>query len=73
VVEGEGDLVIGRIKKIPTEELVERLRMIGRLIGFTRQLDVYLRDDGLVEQCLEAFMEGRSYAGEPEWRQQEER
>ena len=57
VVEGKGDLVIGRIKKINREIMEKRLAMVGRLIGFTRQLDIFLRDDSLVTQCLARFME----------------
>ena len=57
--EGSADLVIARIKKMPYEVAVERLRMIGRLIGFTRQLDVLLRDDRLVERLAASFNEGR--------------
>jgi len=59
VVELKGDLVIGRIKKISSGDMVERLGMIGRLIGFTRQLDIFLKNDSLVEQCVQSFMEGR--------------
>jgi pyruvate, water dikinase len=62
VVDASGDLVIGRVNKIPFEATIERLRMIGRLIGFTRQLDVLLRDDRLVEQYANSFMEGRYFA-----------
>jgi pyruvate,water dikinase len=62
VVEGKGDLVIARIKKISLETMVQRLEMIGRLIGFTRQLDIYLKDDSLVERCVERFMRGESNA-----------
>jgi pyruvate,water dikinase len=57
VVEGRGDLVIGRIKKISRVTMVERLRMIGRLIGFTRQLDILLKDDSLVDYCVDSFMQ----------------
>ena len=56
VVEGQGDLVIGRIKKIPAQDMKNRLRMIGGLIGFTRQLDIALRDESSVESCIEKFM-----------------
>ncbi len=59
VVGGAGDLVIGRVKKIPCDAMVDRLRMIGRLIGFTRQLDILLRDDGLVDRFVSSFMEGK--------------
>lgn len=58
VTEGAGDLVIGRFSKMPFEATVERLRMVGRLIGFTRQLDVHLRDDRLVERLANSFKEG---------------
>jgi pyruvate,water dikinase len=61
VVEGRGDLVIGRIKKISHRVMIEQLKMIGRLIGFTRQLDIFLRDDRLVEQFVDNFLEGRYY------------
>jgi pyruvate,water dikinase len=56
VTEGRGDLVIGRIKKISRHEMVTRLRMIGRLIGFTRQLDILLRDDALVDLSVSRFL-----------------
>lgn len=59
VTEGKGDLVIGRIKKISRDEMVDRLQVIGRLIGFTRQLDILLRDDGMVDRCVRSFFEGR--------------
>ena len=62
VTEGTGDLVIGRIKKISRYEMVTRLRMIGRLIGFTRQLDILLRDDGLVDHSVNQFL-GQVYDG----------
>jgi pyruvate,water dikinase len=59
IVGGAGDLVIGRVKKIPEDAMVDRLRMIGRLIGYTRQLDILLRDDGEVERFVSSFMEGK--------------
>lgn len=59
MTEAKGDLVIGRIKAIPAAEIEERLRMIGRLIGCTRQLDVFLRDDDAIERCVNRFMTGQ--------------
>jgi pyruvate,water dikinase len=58
VVGGAGDLVIGRVKKIPFEGMVERLRMVGRLIGYTRQLDILLRDEASVGRFVRSFLEG---------------
>ena len=63
MVEGTGDLVVGRVKKISREAMVERLRMLGRLIGFTRQLDVVLRDDAIVERCAASFLDGSYSVG----------
>jgi pyruvate,water dikinase len=70
VTEGSGDLVIGRIKKISRDEMADRLRMTGRLIGFTRQLDILLRDDALVDVSVDQFL-GQVYdetAGSSVWR-----
>ena len=55
-VESKGDLIIARIKKITREIMGEKLRLIGRLIGFTRQLDVLLRTDGDVGFFEEQFL-----------------
>jgi len=57
VTETKGDLVIGRIKKLALPEMEDRLRILGKLIGFTRQLDVSLRDDFSVESCITRFMD----------------
>jgi pyruvate,water dikinase len=57
VVERKGDLVVGRVKKLILSEMEIRLCMIGKLIGFTRQLDISLRDDAAVEYCIHRFME----------------
>ena len=60
VVEGKGDLVIGRVRNIDQGGMHERLLMIGRLIGFTRQLDILLRTDDLVERYASRFLSGRN-------------
>jgi ActR/RegA family two-component response regulator len=60
VTEGREDLVIGRVKGISSELMGERMRMLGKLIGFTRQLDIFLRNDGLVDRYVERFMGGAS-------------
>ncbi|MFH1609250.1 MAG: PEP/pyruvate-binding domain-containing protein [Candidatus Bipolaricaulota bacterium] len=60
VVEGRGDLVIGRTRGLRPEVMVERMRMVGRLIGYSRQLDIYLRDDDRIDEYLERFLNGDS-------------
>jgi len=58
VVEGRGDLVIGRTRGLTAEHMLERMRMLGRLIGYTRQLDIHLRSDRRIDEYLERFLEG---------------
>jgi pyruvate,water dikinase len=57
MVEARADLVYGRIKKIPADAMLAKLEMIGRLIGFTRQLDILLRDDSLVDRYVGKFLQ----------------
>ena len=33
--------------------------MVGRLIGFSRQLDILLRDDRTVDRLVDAFLRSR--------------
>jgi pyruvate,water dikinase len=54
-VETKGDLVIARIKKIDAPNMEERFRLLGRLIGFSRQLDILLRSEGDIEFYVERF------------------
>jgi len=55
-VEGKGDLVIGRATSPELEQSENRLYLIGRLIGFARQLDILMTDDAAVETYLQRFM-----------------
>lgn len=57
--EQSGELVIGRLQGVPTAIGEEALRMVGRLIGFSRQLDILLRDDRTVDRLASAFLQGR--------------
>lgn len=54
-VETHGDLVVGRIKKISKERMVGKMKVIGGLIGYTRQLDIQMRNDSQVEYHLGDF------------------
>jgi pyruvate,water dikinase len=55
-VETKGDLVIGRFRNAERERMVEALEMLGRLIGYTRQLDVLMRDDDTVREHTRDFI-----------------
>ena len=49
------DLVVGRLKKWSATETLRILEEIGRLIGFTRQLDTQMQDENSVEKCFRDF------------------
>ena len=53
-----GDRVTARIAKQPASLLVEKLDMLGRLLIFTRQMDMLMHSDALVEVMVEAFLSG---------------
>ncbi len=52
-----GDLVVARLKKRSQRELERTLVMLGKLIGFTRQLDTEMVSDKSVDQFTQAFLE----------------
>jgi pyruvate, water dikinase len=51
----QGDLVVGRILHVPKAEIRRRLEVLGALIGFTRQLDIQLRNDQDIDEHVNAF------------------
>jgi len=55
VVTLRGDLVVARLKKLAQEDALEILQEIGRLIGFTRQLDTQMRSEQSIAESLEIF------------------
>ncbi len=73
-VDTKGDLVVAKVLHLPREDMEQRLQILGRLIGFTRQLDIQLRSDEDIPEFVEAFFyqnsqlrekppEGGSYVG----------
>jgi pyruvate,water dikinase len=54
----EGELVVARLQEAPRALCEERLGMVGRLIGFSRQLDIVLRDDKVVDALVNSFVSG---------------
>jgi len=57
-VEQKGDMVRGEIKKYGESFLVEKLDLLGRLLGTVRLLDMHLGDDRQVDWYVEQFMQG---------------
>jgi pyruvate, water dikinase len=51
----KGDLVVARLLHLPKEEIQSRLKVLGALIGFTRQLDIRLRTDHDITKFVEEF------------------
>jgi pyruvate,water dikinase len=56
VVEVKGDLVVARIRKISKAMMRDRMAMLGRLIGYARQLDVRMKSDENVDGFTREFL-----------------
>jgi pyruvate,water dikinase len=52
------DLVTGTLRGGYQEAILERLVVVGRLLGFTRLLDAVMVDDKLIELSANAFIQG---------------
>ena len=57
-VQTSGDLVTARLSHLPVAEVERTLDILGRLVGFTRQLDVRMESDARAEEYAEAFLSG---------------
>jgi len=57
LVEVKGDMVTGRIKKHPTRPMLDKMFMLGCLIGYTRQLDAKLDSERALQRHLEEFLQ----------------
>jgi pyruvate,water dikinase len=55
-VEVKGDSLTARLDGVGQEVLEERLEVLGRLIMASKQLDVAMADDSLIEQYFEEFI-----------------
>lgn len=56
-VDVKGDLVVARVLHLAGSEIEARLRLLGRLIGFTRQLDIRLRSDMELDYFEQLFLQ----------------
>jgi len=57
-VEVEADMVKARFAKYPREEIASRLEDVGRLLIYTRQMDMLMKDEASVERLARGFLEG---------------
>jgi len=53
-----GDLVNARIQRCNQEVIEEKLDYMGRLMGCSRQADVIMANEDIVNMYVNAFMEG---------------
>ncbi len=58
-VHRKSDLVDAEYKAAEKPRILEKLEMVGRLLGASRLLDMYLKDPAMVTAYAEQFIEGR--------------
>ncbi|MEN8243980.1 MAG: PEP/pyruvate-binding domain-containing protein [Thermodesulfobacteriota bacterium] len=58
-IDKKGDLVDAKFKAAQREEILEKLDILGRLLGATRLMDMYLKTEDQVPEYAEAFLQGR--------------
>ena len=56
-VDIRGDLVVARIKKLDPKAMEIKLKLLGLLVAFTRQLDLKMADDNKIYHFMETFKE----------------
>jgi pyruvate,water dikinase len=64
-VETVGDRVTARFSKHESEEIEDKLDYIGRLLIFTRQMDMLMFSESAVNIMAECFMSG-NYQYDPD-------
>ncbi len=57
--EQKGDLLEARIPDTDSDLLIEKLDMLGRLLGATKLMDMVLENSSMVEECVDEFFNGR--------------
>ncbi|MBA3003905.1 MAG: hypothetical protein FP813_08650 [Desulfurivibrio sp.] len=57
-LKAKGDLLVGRLSGQSSGEIEGILEQIGRLIGYTRQLDARLDSDEMVHTLAQRFLQG---------------
>ena len=57
-VDQKADLVNARIKRLTRLQTEKKLVMLGRLMGCSRQLDVTMKSDAVIDRYVELFLQG---------------
>jgi pyruvate,water dikinase len=58
IVDSKADVVRARFQKHPTEAVEEALDHLGRLLQFTRQMDMLMQSEASVTMLAECFLNG---------------
>jgi pyruvate,water dikinase len=58
-IDRKSDLVDARFTEADKETTAHKLDMLGRLLGATRLMDMYLKDESMIEGYVQEFMDGR--------------
>ena len=53
----KGDLIEARLAKFPPQEMDQRLQMLGKLTLYTKQLDMVLFSEGIVDLYIKDFLQ----------------
>jgi pyruvate,water dikinase len=59
----KSDLVNAEFTSADRNITAEKLDMLGRLLGATRLMDMYLKDASMVDRCVDDFMNGKYHFG----------
>jgi pyruvate,water dikinase len=62
-VDVKGDRVDARLQKYPADVILEKLETIGRLLVFTRQMDMLMAAEASVEAVAQSFLAGKYLLG----------
>ena len=58
-VSRKSDLIDAKLEGEKKKSMENKLDLVGRLLGATRLMDMYLKDEAMVEDFVEDFMNGR--------------
>ncbi len=65
-VDVRGDLVVARIKKLSPKRMLDKMQLLGLLVGFTRQLDIKMTTDQEIAKSIEEFNKLKNGLIEPQ-------
>lgn len=60
IVDVKSDLIDARLEHVPFEEMQKILQLTGRLLGATKIMDMYIKEDQDIDNLAEEFIAGRS-------------